>query len=74
MFACFVSMDEPKIINEALLDDLWILSMEEELKHFFRNKVWSLVPRPEEVNIIGTKSIYKNKIDESWVFYETRPG
>lgn len=39
--------------------------MQEELCQFKGNKVWELVPRPEDVNIIGTKWIYKNKFDKS---------
>ena len=38
--------------------------MQDELLHFQRNNVWTLVPKPEEVNIIGTKWILKNKTDE----------
>ncbi|CAM9000318.1 unnamed protein product [Rhodiola kirilowii] len=38
--------------------------MQEELKEFTRNNVWDLVPRPEGVNVIGTKWIFKNKSDE----------
>jgi hypothetical protein len=38
--------------------------MHEELHQFTRNDVWTLVPRPAEQNIIGTKWIFKNKIDE----------
>ena len=38
--------------------------MHEELHQFVRNYVWELVPRPKEVNVIGTKWIFKNKSDE----------
>ena len=38
--------------------------MHEELYQFFRNDVWKLVPRPNVINVIGTKWIFKNKSDE----------
>ena len=38
--------------------------MHEELHQFVRNDVWELVPRPNYVNVIGTKWISKNKSDE----------
>ena len=37
--------------------------MHEELHQFIRNDVWTLVPRPKEQNVIGTKWIFKNKSD-----------
>ncbi|RDX71312.1 hypothetical protein CR513_49357, partial [Mucuna pruriens] len=37
---------EPKIINEALKDNDWIITMEEELHQFTINNVWTLVIRP----------------------------
>lgn len=58
-------MIKPKNIKEALTDKSWINSMQEELCQFERNNVWELVPRPEDVNLIDTKWIYKNKYDES---------
>lgn len=72
IFAWFVSLIEPKNINEAILDELRILSMKEELEQFIRNKVWFLMPRPKEVNIIGTKLIHKNKIDEIWYIVQNK--
>src|ERR1044072_1473456 len=39
--------------------------MHEELNQFKRNEVWNLVPRPEGINVIGTKWIFKNKFVES---------
>ncbi|XP_075473849.1 uncharacterized protein LOC142504889 [Primulina tabacum] len=38
-----------------------------ELEQFVRNDVWDLVPRPDNVNVIGTKWIFKNKTDESGI-------
>ncbi|CAM8886714.1 unnamed protein product [Rhodiola kirilowii] len=39
--------------------------MQEELEEFARNEVWDLVPRPDGVNVIDTKWIFKNKSDAS---------
>src|ERR1044072_1722501 len=63
--ACFISKIEPKNIKEALSDEYWISVMHEELNQFKRNEVWNLVPRPDGINVIGTKWIFKNKSDES---------
>ena len=60
----FISTIEPKNPKEASTDDLWILAMQEELNQFTRNDVWELVPRPENKTIIGTKWVYKNKMNE----------
>ena len=47
-----------------MTDDHWIISMQEELNQFERSKVWNLVPRPNAHSIIGTKWIFRNKMDE----------
>jgi hypothetical protein len=52
-------------VKEALTDDFWIEAMQEELNQFKRSEVWDLVPRPNDINVIGTKWIYKNKSDEN---------
>ncbi|KAI9153664.1 hypothetical protein LWI28_014721 [Acer negundo] len=38
--------------------------MQEELNQFESNEVWTLVPRPKNTNVIGTKWIYRNKSDQ----------
>ena len=38
--------------------------MQEELNQFERRKVWNLVPRPNDHSIIGTKWIFRNKMNE----------
>ncbi|KAJ9566372.1 hypothetical protein OSB04_002338 [Centaurea solstitialis] len=64
LYVNFLSITEPKSINEALSDPSWVLAMQEELEQFIRNKVWKLVPKPYLKTIIGTKWIFKNKMDE----------
>ncbi|GMH24089.1 hypothetical protein Nepgr_025932 [Nepenthes gracilis] len=64
-YTCYVSHIEPKKVEEALLDECWTNAMHEKLNQFVRNDIWTLVPRPTNTNVIGTKWIFKNKIDES---------
>ena len=45
-------------------DNHWIIAMQEELNQFERSKVWNLIPRPNDHSIIGTKWIFRNKMDE----------
>jgi hypothetical protein len=35
--------------------------MHEELENFERNQVWNLAEPPHDVNVIGTKWVFKNK-------------
>ncbi|CAJ2652309.1 unnamed protein product [Trifolium pratense] len=63
--SCFISKMEPKNVKEALTDEYWINAMQEELTQFKRSEVWDLVPRPDGINVIGTKWVYKNKTDEN---------
>ena len=39
--------------------------MNEELEQIEKNNTWELVPRPHDKNIIGTKWIFKNKLNEN---------
>ena len=61
---CFTSIIEPSNVQEALQENQWIKAMQEELHQFERNQVWELTLHPNNVNVIGTKWIFKNKIDE----------
>ncbi|KAI4320552.1 hypothetical protein MLD38_034021 [Melastoma candidum] len=64
--ACYISnRKKPEGINEALDDPNYILAMQEELNQFERNKVWTLLPKPENRSIIGTKWVFRNKFNES---------
>ena len=60
-----MSIIDPKDVEEEKRDECWTKAMEEELSHIKNNDTWELVPRPKEKNVIGTKWVFKNKIDEN---------
>lgn len=61
----FVSQIEPKNVNDALKYENLFLAMQEELKKFKRNNVWELAPRKNIEQVIGTKWIFRHKMDDS---------
>ena len=42
-----------------------MIAMQEELNQFERSEVWELVPRPSTQSVIGTRWVFKNKMDEN---------
>ena len=64
-FNAFLCLKEPKNIGEALQQPDWIIAMQNELGEFERNKFWNLVPRPTKQSVIGTRWVFRNKLDES---------
>ena len=68
----FVSQYEPQNINEAEQDESWMMAMQEEFNQFERNKVCTLVSKPNDHTIIGTKWVFRNKKDESGVIVRNK--
>ena len=60
-----LSQIEPKNVAKAVKDESWVKAMNEELDQIKKNKTWELVPRPSQKNVIGTKWVFKNKLDEN---------
>jgi hypothetical protein len=60
----FVALFEPRDVGHALSDSSWVNAMHEELENFERNQVWTLVDSLRDVNVIGTKWVFKNKHGE----------
>jgi hypothetical protein len=60
----FVALFEPRDVGHALSDSSWVNAMHGELENFERNQVWILVDPPRDVNVIGTKWVFKNKQGE----------
>ena len=50
-------------MSDAFCDTNWVVAMQDELNQFTRNDVWSLVPKTNEMNVIGTKWVFRNKMD-----------
>uniref|UniRef100_A0A151UEW1 Reverse transcriptase Ty1/copia-type domain-containing protein n=1 Tax=Cajanus cajan TaxID=3821 RepID=A0A151UEW1_CAJCA len=48
------------------------MAMQEELNQFERNEVWDLVPLPKDYPIIGTKWVFRNKLDESGIIIRNK--
>ena len=38
--------------------------MNEEIEQLEKKKTWTLVPRPKDKNVIGTKWVFRNKLNE----------
>ncbi|GKB52557.1 retrovirus-related pol polyprotein from transposon TNT 1-94 [Tanacetum coccineum] len=72
LYVNFLSEIEPKKVIEALEEEGWVIAMQEELNQFERNKVWTLVPAPYGKTIIGTKWIFRNKMDENGVVIKNK--
>jgi hypothetical protein len=60
----FVSLSETRDVRHTLSDSSWVNVMHEELENFERNEVWTLLVPPRDVNVIGTKWVFKNKQGE----------
>jgi hypothetical protein len=55
---------EPKNLSEANQDDHWVKAMNDELDQIEKNSTWEMLPRPEGKNAIGSKRVFKNKLNE----------
>jgi hypothetical protein len=53
----------PKSFEEANIDEHWIKVVEEELDQVEKNETGELVPRPKNKKVIGTKWVFKKKLN-----------
>jgi hypothetical protein len=61
---CLISQIEPKTTDDAYKEESWTKAMKEELDQIMKNDTWDLVPRPKDKNVIGTKWVFRNKVNE----------
>ena len=57
-------MMEPNTFEEASEDEDWVKAMNEELDQIEKNNTWELVPRLIDKNVIGSKWVLQNKMNE----------
>jgi hypothetical protein len=57
-------MSEPPKLSQAIWDDHWVKAMNEERDQIDKNKTRDFVPRLNNKNVIGTKWVYINKLNE----------
>jgi hypothetical protein len=59
-----LSTIEPSSFEEANKDENWVKSMNEELDQIENNDTRELVPRLKNNNVIGTKWVFRKKLNE----------
>lgn len=59
-----ISKVEPKEIEKAITKENWIKAMQEEFHQFKVNGVSKLIPRLVGYLVIGTKWVFRNKLDD----------
>ena len=64
---CLLIDFEPRSVKDALENESWIEAMNEEIEQIEKNKTWTLVPRPKDKNVIGTKWVFRNKLNDGKV-------
>jgi len=55
---------KPSNFEEASQNEHWVVAVNEELYQIEKNDTWELVPRLKDKNVIGTKWIFRNKLNE----------
>eukprot|EP00253_Pinus_taeda_P017966 PITA_17966 len=64
-YLALLSSIQPQNVREACKYECWVKAMDEELEQIEKNNTWELVPRSKDKNVIGTKWIFKNKLNEN---------
>ena len=59
---CLLAEFEPRNIKGALDNESWVEEMNEEIEQIEKNKTQTLVPRPQDKNVIGIE--FQNKLNE----------
>lgn len=66
--AVYCSVIEPETYDEAIKQEFseqWKIAMAEEIDAHQKNGTWKLVPKPENVQVIDTKWVFRVKTDEN---------
>nr|GEU80245.1 hypothetical protein [Tanacetum cinerariifolium] len=66
------NLEEHGFVIHGLKDPRWIKAMQEELLQFKLQEVWTLVDLPNGKKAIGTKWVFKNKMDERGIMIRNK--
>ncbi|XP_075077415.1 uncharacterized protein LOC142164131 [Nicotiana tabacum] len=58
-----ISQIELKKVEKALKDSSWVQAIQDELDQFDKNQAWELLPKPANAAIVGTKWVFRNKLN-----------
>ena len=61
--SCNFCVVEPENFEEAIKEEAWKKTMEEEIYVIEKNKTWELVEKPQNKEVIGVKWIFKTKLN-----------
>ena len=61
---CLLVEFEPRNVKDVLDNESWIEEMNEEIEQIKKDKTWTLIPRTKDKIIIGTKWVFRNKLNE----------
>ena len=71
---CLLADFEPRNVKDALDNESWIEATNEEIEQIEKNKTWTLVPRPKDKNVIRTKWVFRNKLNEDGKVSRNKAG
>ncbi|KAF7810363.1 Retrovirus-related Pol polyprotein from transposon TNT 1-94 [Senna tora] len=60
---CNIAISEPTTVDQALQSQKWKDAMKEEMNMIEKNGTWLLVDRPSDQQVIGTKWVFKTKLN-----------
>jgi hypothetical protein len=66
-FSLSIIDDDPRTVREAMDSEdgnLWKKAMDEEMEALDKNDAWDLVALPSGRNSIGSKCVFKKKLNE----------
>lgn len=61
LFSLFCHVDHPIHFEDAVKEEKWVATMEEEIEAVKKNDIWELVDLPQGKQVIGVKWVYKSK-------------
>ncbi|KAK1568674.1 hypothetical protein Q3G72_027410 [Acer saccharum] len=54
---------EPKTVKVAMTNPKWLSAMTDEFEALQRNNTWTLVPAEENMNVVGSKWVFRTKFN-----------